>query len=163
MARRLAALGATLVAASALALSPVQAAPKQDYATAAWTILAPGENGSSTFDRHTMDQARKYDALTPLSGKVTARDVKRAFKPAPLGRPPRAGTPRERPRAGVTVFRDSYGVAHVEGRTETDVAFGAGWVTAADRGNLLQLIRGPARVAALDVPGLDPLELALDG
>ncbi len=43
------------------------------------------------------------------------------------------------------------------------MAYGAGWVTAADRGLLLQLIRGPARVAALDVPGLDPLALALTG
>ena len=43
------------------------------------------------------------------------------------------------------------------------MAYGAGWVTAADRGLLLQLIRGPARIAALDVPGLDPLALALSG
>ena len=59
------------------------------------------------------------------------------------------------------IFRDEFGVAHVNGKTEADVAYGAGWVTAADRGLLLQLIRGPARVAALDVPGLDPLALAL--
>src|SRR5262249_37829000 len=63
----------------------------------------------------------------------------------------------------VTVVRDSFGVAHVTGKTEADVAFGAGWVTAADRGLLLQLIRGPARLAALDVPGIDPLGLALSG
>ena len=49
------------------------------------------------------------------------------------------------------------------GKTEADVAYGSGWVTAADRGLLLQLIRGPARVSALDVPGLDPLALALSG
>ena len=61
------------------------------------------------------------------------------------------------------IFRDEFGVAHVNGKTEADVAYGAGWVTAADRGLLLQLIRGPARVAALDVPGLDPLALALSG
>jgi hypothetical protein len=59
----------------------------------------------------------------------------------------------------VTIVRDSLGVAHVTGKTQPDVAFGAGWVTAADRGLLLQLIRGPARIAALDVPGLDPLAL----
>jgi acyl-homoserine lactone acylase PvdQ len=63
----------------------------------------------------------------------------------------------------VTIVRDPYGVAHVTGNKETDVAYGAGWVTAADRGLLLQLIRGPARIAALDVPGLDPLALALSG
>ena len=60
-------------------------------------------------------------------------------------------------------MRDRFGVARVNGTTEANVAFGAGWVTAADRGLLLQLIRGPSRVAALDVPGLDPLALALAG
>ncbi len=163
MLRRLAALAAILVAASAFALTPLHAAPKRDYAAAAWTILPPGENGSLTFDKNTRDQAQMYDALTPLFGNVTTRDIRRTFKPAPLGAPPRAGDKRERPRPGVTIYRDSFGVAHVNGKTEADVAYGAGWVTAADRGLLLQLIRGPARIAALDVPGLDPLRLALTG
>jgi acyl-homoserine lactone acylase PvdQ len=162
--RRLAAFAATLVAASAFALAPLHAAPpKRDYAAAAWSILPPGENGSLTFDKNTRDQARLYDALTPLFGDVSARDIRRMFKPAPLGAPPKAGDKQERPRPGVTIFRDSFGVAHVTGKTEKDVAYGAGWVTAADRGLLLQLIRGPARIAALDVPGLDPLALALSG
>jgi acyl-homoserine lactone acylase PvdQ len=161
--RRLAALGATLVAASAVALAPLEAAPKKDHAAAAWTILPPGENGSLTFDRNTNDQAKLYDALTTRFGNVTVRDLRRMFKPAPLGAPPARGDKRERPRPGITITRDAFGVAHVTGRTEADVAFGAGWVTAADRGLLLQLIRGPARVAALDVPGLDPLALALTG
>ena len=43
------------------------------------------------------------------------------------------------------------------------MAFGAGWVTAEDRGAILQLLRGPARIAALDVPGLDPFEVAFSG
>jgi acyl-homoserine lactone acylase PvdQ len=160
--RRLAAPLATLVAASAVVLAPVQAAPKIDYAASAWTILPPGENGSLTFDRNTRDQALLYDALTPLFGTVSARDIQRNFKRAPLGAPVLGGK-RERPRSGVTIAHDSYGVAHVTGKTEADVAYGAGWVTAADRGLLLQLIRGPARIAALDVPGLDPLALALSG
>ncbi|MBA2642446.1 MAG: penicillin acylase family protein [Actinobacteria bacterium] len=94
---------------------------------------------------------------------MTARDLRRYFKPAPLGLGADTPRKRERPRPGVTIVRDSFGVAHVTGKTEADVAFGAGWVTAADRGLLLQLIRGPARIAALDVPGLDPLALALGG
>ena len=163
MLRRLAALLATSVAAAAVVLAPLEAAPMRDYAASAWTILPPGENGSLTFDRNTRDQAALYDALTPLFGNVTARDIRRLFKPAPLGAPPRAGYKRETPRKGVRIFRDEFGVAHVNGKTEATVAYGAGWVTAADRGLLLQLIRGPARVAALDVPGLDPLALALTG
>jgi hypothetical protein len=152
--RRLAALAATLVAASAVVLAPLEAAPKTDFAASAWTILPPGENGSLTFDKNTRDQAKLYDALTPLLGNVTQRDIRTMFKPAPLGAPPARGDNRERPRPGVTITRDAFGVAHVTGTTEADVAYGAGWVTAADRGLLLQLIRGPARVAAHDVPGL---------
>ena len=163
VARRPVALLATLVAASAVALAPGEAASTRDYAAAAWTILPPGENGSLTFDRNTRDQAQLYDALTPRFGTVTMRDIQRMFKPAPLGAPPKPGYERENPRKGVKIFRDEFGVAHVNGKTQADVAYGAGWVTAADRGLLLQLIRGPARVAALDVPGLDPLALALTG
>ncbi|HSF62357.1 MAG TPA: penicillin acylase family protein [Gaiellaceae bacterium] len=163
MHRAAAALVATVVAALVLVLAPLEAAPKRDYAAAAWTILPPGENGSLTFDRNTTDQARLYDALTPLFENVSARDVRRYFKPAPLGLGPGEAQKRERPRPGLTIVRDRFGVAHVTGRTEADVAYGSGWVTAADRGLLLQLIRGPARVSALDVPGLDALALALSG
>jgi acyl-homoserine lactone acylase PvdQ len=162
--QRSAAILVVVAAALALVLSPLDAAtPKRDFAAAAWTILPPGENGGLTFDRNTSDQAKLYDGLTPLAGAVTARDLRRFFKPAPLGLGADTPRKRERPRPGVNIVRDSFGVAHVTGKTEADVAYGAGWVTAADRGILLQLIRGPARVAALDVPGLDPLALALAG
>ena len=162
--RRGAALLWVVGAALAFLLGPIEAAtPERDHAAAAWTILPPGENGSLAFDRNTTDQAKLYDALTPLRGDVTARDLARYFKPAPLGLGRDEAQKRERPRSGVTIVRDSFGVAHVTGKTQGDVAFGAGWVTAADRGLLLQLIRGPARIAALDVPGLDPLALALSG
>ena len=154
-----------LVASSlVLVLSPLEAAsPIRGYDAAAWSVLPPGENGSLAFDRNTRDQVALYDGLTPLAGNVSAGDLRRFFKPAPLGLGGDRPQKRERPRPGVTIVRDNYGVAHVTGKTEADVAFGAGWVTAADRGLLLQLIRGPARIAALDVPGLDPLALALSG
>ncbi|MGZ8687813.1 MAG: penicillin acylase family protein, partial [Gaiellaceae bacterium] len=138
------------------------AATPRDYAAQAWTVLPPGENGGLTFDRNTRDQAKLYDGLTPLRGRVTQQDIRRWFKRAPLGvegKPIRVQLLRK----GVTIERDRYGVPHVTGTTEADVAYGAGWATAEDRGLLLNLIRGPARVAALDVPGLDPLRLALSG
>ena len=56
-----------------------------DYAAQAWSILPPGENGSLAFDKHTSDQAKLYDALTPLRGKVTQASIQRYFKPEPLG------------------------------------------------------------------------------
>jgi len=63
----------------------------------------------------------------------------------------------------VRILRDSFDVPHVIGKTQADVEYGAGYVTAEDRGLLLNLIRGPARVAAIDAPGLNPIALALSG
>ena len=89
---------------------------------------------------------------------------RRYFKPETLGLAPGDRAVRvERPRAGVTVTRDRWGVPHVKGRTAEDVAFGAGWATAADRQVLLELLRGPGRLAALDAPGLEPFAFALSG
>ena len=153
---------APAVAALVLAVAGAAATGPHDHAALALTILPPGENGSLAFDRNTTDQAKLYDALTPLGGNVTDRDLRRLFKPAPLalaGKPTRT----EQPRAGVTIKRDSFGVPYVRGRTQEDVSFGAGYATAEDRGLLLALIRGPARAAALDIPGVDPIALALSG
>jgi len=153
----------TGVALSSIAAAPTPLPKPADYATQAWDVLPPGENGSLSFDRNTNDQAKLYDALTPLRGNVTQADIQRDFKAEPLGLGKEKPRSVEHPRAGLTIARDRFGVAHVFGKTQADVAFGAGWVTAADRGLLLALIRGPARIAALDVPGLDPLQLALSG
>lgn len=153
---------AVVAPALAVGLVSADAAERADYAAVALTVLPPGQNGSLSFDRHTNDQVALYDCLTPLFDRVTARDLRRCFKPATLGldgKPERV----ERPRRGVVIERDAWGVPHVEGKTQEDVAFGAGWATAEDRGVLLELIRGPARAAALDLPGLDPLSLALSG
>lgn len=135
---------------------------RQDYAALALNVLPPGQNGSLVFDRNTRDQAQLYECLTPLFDRVQAADLKRCFKDASLGikgKPVRV----QRPRAGVLIQRDRWGVPHITGKTAADVAFGAGWVTVEDRGLLLDLVRGPARAAALDIPGVSPVELALSG
>lgn len=146
-----------------LALRAAGAAPPADYAAVALNVMPPGQNGELRFDRHTNDQVRLYDCLTPLFDRVTARDLRRCFKPAALGlageRPARV----ERPRRGILIERDRWGVPHVSGTTAEDVAFGAGWATAEDRSLLLELMRGPARAAALDVPGLDAFSLVTSG
>jgi acyl-homoserine lactone acylase PvdQ len=88
---------------------------------------------------------------------VNASDLRRYFKPAWFRLRGTRAVRVDRPRPGVTVTRDRWGVPHIEGRTAAEVAFGAGWATAQDRGALLQLIRGPGRLAAVDAPGIDPL------
>ncbi|MBA3262212.1 MAG: penicillin acylase family protein [Thermoleophilaceae bacterium] len=62
-------------------------------------------------------------------------------------------------RPGLKLVYDEYGIPHVYGKTRADVAFGAGWTTARDRGLLIQLGRGPARVAVADVPGINAFGL----
>jgi acyl-homoserine lactone acylase PvdQ len=152
---------AVAAVAVALAAGAAGAAGPRDDAAVALDILPPGENGGLTFTANTTDQARLYDALTPLRGNVTDASLRSYFKPETLGPPAR---PARIERLGrVTIYRDSFDVPHIVGRTQADVEYGAGWATAEDRGILLGLIRGPARVAALDVPGLDPVSLALSG
>lgn len=154
---------ATFVLALAAGLAAAApTSPPKDYAAVAFNVLPPGQNGSLAFNRNTRDQVGLYECLTPLFDKVQAQDVRQCFKAASLGI---EGKPvkTERPRPGVLVERDRWGVPHVTGTTAADVAYGAGWVTAEDRGLLLELLRGPGRAAALDIPGLSPIELALSG
>jgi acyl-homoserine lactone acylase PvdQ len=148
--RRLALVAALagLLSGSAIAVTP------PDHALLALNILPPGQGANPPT---LTSQERMYDDLTPKRGNVTAADLMRHYKRATLGGTGKA----ERPKAGVTIYRDAFGVPHVYGTTRANTEFGAGWVTAQDRGLYLQLLRGPARIAALDVPGYDAFSLAL--
>jgi acyl-homoserine lactone acylase PvdQ len=153
---------AAAVTALALGAAAGEAAPRIDFARVALNVLPPGQAGDLGAGRHGVDQIALYDGLTPLGANVTQRDLTRFFKSARFGV---EGRPEStvRPRAGVRIVRDRWGVPHVYGRTRADVEFGAGWVTAQDRGLLLQLLRPAGRIAALDVPGIDAFSFALSG
>jgi acyl-homoserine lactone acylase PvdQ len=157
-------LAAVAVAAGlALGLGASTAAPPRDYAAVALDVLPPGQAGGLALTRNSTDQLRLYDGLTPRFDQVSAADLRRYFKAEPFGldgaRPVRV----ESPRAGLKIQRDRWDVPHVYGRTRADVEFGAGWVTAEDRGLLMNLLRGPGRIAALDVPGVDAFGLVGSG
>jgi acyl-homoserine lactone acylase PvdQ len=152
-------LVAALAAAAAAALLPAEAAERLDYASFARNVLPPGQSGSLSFPRTATDQLALYDGLTPKQGDVVASDLQRYFKSARFGPDGRA-VRTVRPRPGLRIVRDRWDVPHVYGRTRNDVMYGAGWATAEDRGLLMNLLRGPGRVAALDVPGLDAFQLA---
>jgi acyl-homoserine lactone acylase PvdQ len=157
---------ALLLTVAAIALvvgaSAGSAAPRLDFAAVALNVLPPGEAGDLGAGRHSVDQIPLYDGLTPLGANVSTRDLTRYYKSARFGVQGKVER-TERPRAGVRILRDAYDVPHVYGRTRADVEFGAGWVTAEDRGLLLQLLRNAGRIAALDVPGLDAFSFALSG
>ena len=146
--------------AGAVAFVASAAAPP-DHALLALDVLPPGQGPNVP---ELTSQEALYDSLTPLQGNVAAADLARFYKPETLGL---GGAKVVRtevlPRAGVRIRRDAWDTPHVDGKTQADVAYGAGWATAEDRGLLLGLIRGPARAAALDIPGIDPIGLALSG
>jgi len=143
--------------AVALLIGTASAAPPRDHALLALNILPPGQ-GANLPDL--TNQIAMYDGLTPLRGNVTPADLSRFYKSESLGLGGKAKQ-TERPKGGVTIYRDAFGVPHVYGTTRANTEFGSGWATAEDRGLYLQLLRGPARLAALDVPGYDPFTLAL--
>ncbi len=144
--------------AGALALGASAAAPPPDPALLALNVLPPGEGPNLP---ELTSQEALYDGLTPLQGNVTAADLTRFYKPETLGLGGAKPVRVESPAAGVTIDRDAYDVPHIYGKTRADTEFGAGWATAEDRGVDLQLLRGPARISALDVPGYDAFSVAL--
>ena len=157
------------VATAVLLLAPVAAkgAPGKNRGHAergdvARYILPPGNFGGVPFTQNSTDQLPLYSGLTPLRDNITNGDIDHFFLPEnfqPIGQAHEEQTGRP----GLRLIYDSYGVPHIYGQTRADVAFGAGWVTARDRGLLLQLGRGPARAAVADIPNLDAFSLVTSG
>src|SRR3954451_775998 len=125
---------------AALALLLLIAAPA-GAADRIYNVLPAGEDGGFPTSSHSTDQLPLYDGLTPLAGTVTDADIDRFFKPETLG-PIGDTTVEPTGRPGLTILRDSYGVAHITGVTRDDVSYGAGFVAGEDRNLLLQLGRG---------------------
>src|SRR6266511_2183928 len=153
---------ALAAAAALISIPSAGAAPRLDHAGVALNVLPPGQSGDLLFPPTASDQLRLYDGLTPRAGNVRPSDLTRYFKSERFGVTGKV-VRTERPRRGLRILRDRWGVPHVYGRTRADVEFGAGYATAEDRFILLELLRGPGRLAALDVPGLDPFALATSG
>src|SRR3954454_23442227 len=154
------AVAVTLVAVAAIVLPTAGgSAERRDYAAVALNVLPPGQSGDLRFPPAATDQLKLYDGLTPKVASVSPRDLTRFYKPEGFGVSGKV-VRTERPRAGLRILRDRWDVPHVYGRTRADVEFGAGWATAEDRFIFLELLRGPGRIAAMDVPGVDPFALA---
>ncbi len=128
----------------------------------AYYILPPGNYGGLPTTQQSLDQLPLYDALTPLRGNVSDADIASDFLPENF-QPVGAAHFEDTGHPGTTILYDSYGVPHITGKTREDLAFGAGWVTARDRRLLLELGRGPARVAVADVPGINAFSLVTSG
>ena len=152
-----------LVALAASTMLVLAAAPARaeeqfgDLSGGAFQILAPGEEGSLFSNQFSIDQGVLYNALTPLQENVTTSALETDFVSEKFGVQGPVLREEVTPRAGLQIIRDSNDIPHIYGSTRADVMFGSGWVAAEDRGLLLRLGLGPAFVAALDVPGLNPV------
>src|SRR3954462_854330 len=149
--------------AAVLALAAPAPAAADDFAADAYNVLPPGESGAFPPAPNSTDQAAMYDGLTPLFGRVGMADIQRLYKPNVFGTAGQGPTRREvTPRGSrVKIVRDRYGVAHIRTGTRDDLMYGAGWVSAEDRSLIMEALRGPARLSALDVPDGASTALAL--
>ena len=146
-----------------IGVAAASAAPRHDFALVARDILPPGNYGGVDFNRNSADQAPLYDALTAKFDQVGAADVQRDFKAEPVWTGREKAVRVERPGRGVRILRDAFDVPHVFGSTEADVYYGAGYAAAEDRGVLMELARGPGRLACIDAPGFNAFSVALSG
>jgi acyl-homoserine lactone acylase PvdQ len=131
------------------------AADGRDFAGRAYNVLPPGESGEATPGGNSRDQIQLYDGLTPLFGSVRSDDLERFFKPNVFGTRGQGPTRVEETPRGerLRIVRDRYGVAHIRAAERDDLVYGAGWVSGEDRSLIMEVLRGPARLAALDAPG----------
>src|SRR5262249_42817229 len=146
-----------MLALAALVAGPAMAADLARY------VLPPGNYGGIPSPPHSTDQLSLYPGLSPLRDNITAADIDNFFLPEDFTPIPPSQPEVIPGRPGLQLIYDAYGIPHITGETRADVAFGAGWTTARDRGLLLLLGRGPARAAVADVPNLDAFQLVTTG
>jgi acyl-homoserine lactone acylase PvdQ len=144
-------------ASTSYADAPDFAAPGQ-----AFNVDPPGQYGGlPTFPPWATDQLALYDSLTPLFDQVTDADLPAHFKENVFGLGslsrlaliPVPGHPE------VRIELDTHDVPHISAPTRAGVMIGVGYATAQDRTLLMDQLRGPGRIAALEVPGIAPLSI----
>jgi acyl-homoserine lactone acylase PvdQ len=126
------------------------------------TELVAAQAGSPP--RSFSDQLPMYTDLIKAEPNLTAADLDRFFKDASFGTRPENIVRSERPRGGVVILRDTYGVPHVYGQTRADTFFGAGYASAQDRLFLMDVLRhtGRGRLTELIGPGTDDATVKSD-
>ncbi|HUR51307.1 MAG TPA: penicillin acylase family protein [Mycobacteriales bacterium] len=131
----------------------------QDLATLG--LSTRGTQATPTSPASFADQLEMYDAL----GRLTpgrSFDLQRFYKDGRLGVADKDVVATENPKPGVVIKRDRYGVPHIWGSTDYDVAWGAGYANIEDRMFLTDVLRhtGAARMA--EFLGPSPSNIASD-
>ena len=159
--RKTLALAVALVAVALMpgvAAADVQPYQANDYGAGGFhNILPPGADGTfnstdfaqfgltQTYPPHATDQLAMYGDLVYNTPGLTAAQIPDFFKDASFGVKPENVERTYSPRAGCTVQRDNFGVAHVYGVTRSDTIFCAGYVGAEDRLFFMDVLRHAGR------------------
>ena len=182
MRRLLACAAAVLVT---VALLPAASADPEAYRADDYgvviNVLPPGSDGSITAlqaleagtDRVAVEgtdappnfanQLEMYDALARKApGSLTEASLSTYFKDASFGVRPEDVVSTSTPRPGVTILRDKFGVPHIYGDTDEDVAYGAGWAGTEDRMFLQDLLRHVGAARTVEFLGPSASNRAMD-
>lgn len=175
------ALGLTTIAS--LAVPPAASAPAatDDRYGHVWNILPPGESGTITAldlakvlaggsttavdgrnaPKNFANQLEMYDGIARRApGSLTRADLDTYYKRAEFT--PRTVTREIRPKEGVTIRWDEWGVPYVNGTTFGNVAFGAGYSQVRDRMFLMDVLRHAGKARLAEFAGATESNLALD-
>jgi acyl-homoserine lactone acylase PvdQ len=162
-------------------LAPVgaQSPPAPDAGGAVLNVLPPGSRGNvsvpqaaavgpsrtanATTPRNFADQLEMYDALATVDpASITEEDLPRFYKDAAIDLPADQAVSEIRPRPGVVIRRDRFGVPFVTGQTAEDVAFGAGFAGTQDRMFVTDLLRHVGAARAAEFLGASAGNIAMD-
>ncbi|MDP8957365.1 MAG: penicillin acylase family protein [Actinomycetota bacterium] len=110
---------------------------------------------------HTDDQLDMYRTL-PMAGDLSDADLQDYFKSEAFGVAPQDVEREQRPREGVSILRDRFGVPHIFGDTRADAMFGAGYVTAEDRLFMIDVLRHYGRGRLSELLGASEANLEID-
>lgn len=136
------------------AAAPSHAYRADDYADGqAMSILPAGENGLVNVTdalrftlfgqrpKNSDDQLGKYRDLLYGRDSVTDASLGDYYNDESFGVRAADITRTEKPKTGVTIYRDTLDVPHIYGDTDQTLAFGAGYAQAEDRLFLMDVLR----------------------
>jgi acyl-homoserine lactone acylase PvdQ len=122
-------------------------------------VAVDGQNAPANF----ANQLEMYDALNHADlGGLTDGQLSAFYKDAPLTLSNKDAVRTDRPKSGVVIRWDSFGVPYIEGRTREDAAFGSGYAGTKDRMFLMDLLRHVGAARAAEFLGPDEANVAMD-
>ena len=122
-------------------------------------VAVDGQNAPPNF----ADQLEMYDALNHADlGALTDGQLSSFYKDAPLTLSNKDAVRTDRPKSGVVIRWDSFGVPYIEGKTREDAAFGSGYAGTKDRMFLMDLLRHVGAARAAEFLGPDDANVAMD-